>query len=61
MHRLLVDGVTVEYRSRDGGIRGAQARVIDFDDPSNDDWLAVNQFAPLAAPDALVRVADLLP
>ncbi|MGQ9826988.1 MAG: type I restriction endonuclease subunit R [Roseiflexus sp.] len=44
LHRLLVDGVTVEYRTADGGIRGAQARVIDFDDPHNNDWLAVNQF-----------------
>jgi type I restriction enzyme R subunit len=44
VHRLLVDGVTVEYRDRDGAIRGAQARVIDFDDPANNDWLAVNQF-----------------
>jgi type I restriction enzyme R subunit len=44
VHRLLVDGVTVEYRDRDGAIRGAQARVIDFDEPANNDWLAVNQF-----------------
>ena len=43
-HRLLVDGVTVEYRPGDGAVRGAQARVIDFDDPANNDWLAVNQF-----------------
>ena len=43
-HRLLVDGVTVEYRDGDGAIRGAQARVIDFDDPESNDWLAVNQF-----------------
>ena len=43
-HRLLVDGVTVEYHEADGAIRGAQARVIDFDDPANNDWLAVNQF-----------------
>ena len=42
-HRLLVDGVTVEYRT-DGSIRGAQARLIDFDNPDNNDWLAVNQF-----------------
>jgi type I restriction enzyme, R subunit len=42
-HRLLVDGVTVEYRA-DGAIRGAQARLIDFDNPDNNDWLAVNQF-----------------
>ncbi len=44
LHRVLVDGVTVEYGTRDGPIRGAQARVIDFDDPDNNDWLAVNQF-----------------
>ena len=43
-HRMLVDGVTVEYRPSDGAVRGAQARVIDFDDPANNDWLAVNQF-----------------
>jgi len=42
-HRLLVDGVTVEYRT-DGSIRGAQARLLDFDDSDNNDWLAVNQF-----------------
>ncbi len=28
----------------DGEIRGAQARVIDFDDPTDNDWLAVSQF-----------------
>ena len=43
-HRMLLDGVTVEYRIGDGSIRGAQARVIDFDDAGNNDWLAVNQF-----------------
>ncbi len=43
-HRMLVDGVTVEYRRADGSIAGAQARVIDFDTPENNDWLAVNQF-----------------
>lgn len=43
-HRLLVDGVTVEYRADDGTIRGAQAWAVDFDDPENNDWLAVNQF-----------------
>lgn len=45
LHRLLVDGVTLEYRDAEGGIRGAQARVIDFDDPEGNDWLAVNQFS----------------
>jgi type I restriction enzyme R subunit len=45
LHRLLVDGVTVEYRDAGGSIRGAQARIIDYDDPAGNDWLAVNQFS----------------
>ncbi|MEK7717187.1 MAG: type I restriction endonuclease subunit R, partial [Pseudomonadota bacterium] len=44
VHRMLVDGVTVEYRRTDGSIAGAQARVLDFETPENNDWLAVNQF-----------------
>jgi type I restriction enzyme R subunit len=44
VHRMLVDGVTVEYRREDGSIAGAQAQAIDFGDPDNNDWLAVNQF-----------------
>ena len=43
-HRMLVNGVTLEYRAGDGAIRGEQARVINFDHPDNNDWLAVNQF-----------------
>lgn len=43
-HRMLVEGVTVEYSRRDGSIAGAQARVMDFDEPANNDWTAVNQF-----------------
>ena len=43
-HRMVVDGVTVEYVDTDGAIRGAQVRVLDFDEPEANDWLAVNQF-----------------
>ena len=43
-HRMLVNGVTVEFRAGDGAIRGAQARVIDFDNADANDLLAVNQF-----------------
>ena len=43
-HRTLVNGVEIEYRDSDGRVRGDQARVIDFDNPANNDWLAVNQF-----------------
>ena len=42
-HRMLVDGVNVEYR-KNGRLRGAQVRVIDFDNPDNNVWSAVNQF-----------------
>jgi len=44
IHQMLVGGVTVEYRNTEGDIRGAQARVLDFDDIDNNDWLAINQF-----------------
>ncbi len=44
VHRMLVDGVTVEHRVDNGAVRGAQARAVDFDDPAGNDWLAVNQF-----------------
>ena len=43
-HRLAVDGVTVEYRDTGGTIRGAPVRMFDFEQPSNNDWLVVNQF-----------------
>ena len=43
-HRMLIDGVPVEYRRPDGSIAGAQSQVIDFSEPENNDWLAVNQF-----------------
>ena len=43
-HRMLVEGVTVEHRTDGGTIRGAQVKIIDFDIPTNNDWLAVNQF-----------------
>lgn len=45
IHRMFVDGITVEYRVSDGGIRGAQVKVIDFDISANNDFLAVNQYA----------------
>ena len=43
-HRMLVDGVTVEYRTTGGVLRGAQVTILDYENPANNDWLAVNQF-----------------
>jgi type I restriction enzyme R subunit len=43
-HKMLVDGVPVEYR-KDGDVAGDYVRVIDFNDAiANNDFLAVNQY-----------------
>ena len=42
-HQMLIDGVDVEYQ-KDGRTIYTKARVADFDNPENNDWLAVNQF-----------------
>src|SRR5439155_20734068 len=48
----------------DGSIAGAQARVVDFEGPENNDWLAVNQFTVAEGqhtrrPDVIVFVNGL--
>ncbi len=44
-HRMMVDGVEVDYRDAEGRIRGARVRVLDFNDSRNNDLLAVGQFS----------------
>jgi type I restriction enzyme, R subunit len=44
LHRLLVDGVDVEVMRDDGTVSGEKAWLIDFENPENNDFLAVNQF-----------------
>ena len=43
-HQMLVNGVGVEYREAEGRVRGDQVRVIDFDERTNNDFVAINQF-----------------
>ena len=43
-HQMLRHGVPVEYRRDEGSIAGDHVRLIDFDNPDANDWLAVNQF-----------------
>ena len=43
-HRMLVDGVNVEYVNAERPVRGAQAQVVDFDRPLRNDLFAINQF-----------------
>ncbi len=41
-HSLLTDGVKVEMH-RDGNTRGELVKLVDFDNPANNDYLVVNQ------------------
>ena len=43
-YELLTLGVPVQYRLADGSIRDVRARLVDWDDFSNNDLLAINQF-----------------
>lgn len=43
IHRYLIEGLPVEIRRPDGTISGENVRLIDFEDPVQNDWLAVNQ------------------
>ena len=43
-HRLLRDGVDVEYARPDGSTKHDKAWLVDFSDVRANDWLAVNQF-----------------
>lgn len=43
-HRMLVDGVPVQFRRPDETIGGDLVRLVDFDDATTNDWVAVNQF-----------------
>ena len=44
VHELLTRGVPVEHRDANGAVRTVRVRLIDFEHPGNNDWLAVNQF-----------------
>ncbi|HET7931958.1 MAG TPA: type I restriction endonuclease subunit R [Rhodanobacteraceae bacterium] len=49
LHGLLVDGVPVEYRdAKTGENRGTRARLVDFDQPDANDFLAVSQLTVAA-------------
>ncbi|MGQ9635867.1 MAG: type I restriction endonuclease subunit R [Bryobacteraceae bacterium] len=44
VHKYLVEGVPVEYPRRDGSVASDAARVLDFENPENNDFLAVHQY-----------------
>jgi type I restriction enzyme, R subunit len=63
-HRLLINGVEVEYQAGDGHIAGERIRLVDLQRPTANDWLAVDQFTVLEAgenrrPDVVLFVNGL--
>jgi type I restriction enzyme R subunit len=63
-HRMLRDGVPVEYPRPDGSIAGDHVRLVDFDDVRANNWLAVNQFTVIEGqhnrrPDIVVFINGL--
>lgn len=64
VHKLLTDGVDVEFEGTDGAVTAAKVNLIDFDNPENNDWLVVNQFVVISGqynrrPDVVVFLNGL--
>jgi type I restriction enzyme, R subunit len=64
LHHYLVNGVSVEYARPDGTIGYDPVRVLDYDAPEANDWLAVNQLTVVEGghtrrPDVVVFVNGL--
>lgn len=64
IHKLLVEGVDVEYYGDDGVLTAGKAALLDFDQPDRNDWLAVQQFVVIGGqhsrrPDVVLFVNGL--
>ncbi|VVC76422.1 Type-1 restriction enzyme R protein [Aquicella siphonis] len=64
IHKLIVEGVDVEYYAKDGMLTAGKITLIDFERPEKNDWLAVSQFVVINGqnnrrPDVVVFVNGL--
>lgn len=64
LHKLLTEGVDVEYYADDGTLTAGKVVLIDFEHPEQNDWLAVSQFVVINGqnnrrPDVVVFVNGL--
>lgn len=64
IHKLISEGVDVEYYADDGTLTAGKVALIDFELPEQNDWLAVSQFVVIAGqynrrPDVVVFVNGL--
>jgi type I restriction enzyme R subunit len=64
IHKLITEGVDVEYYADDGTLTAGKVSLIDFERPEQNNWLAVSQFVVIAGqynrrPDVVVFVNGL--
>lgn len=64
LHRLITEGVDIEYYADDGTLTAGKVSLINFEQPEQNDWLAVSQFVVIAGqynrrPDVVVFVNGL--
>ena len=64
LHKLMTEGVDVEYYADDGTLTAGKVALIDFENPEQNDWLAVSQFVVINGqnnrrPDVVVFVNGL--
>ncbi|GGH55308.1 DEAD/DEAH box helicase [Comamonas phosphati] len=64
IHKLITEGVDVEYYADDGTLAAGKVALINFEQPEQNDWLAVSQFVVIAGqynrrPDVVVFVNGL--
>ena len=64
IHKLLIEGVTIQFAAADGTIKSDIVRIIDHDQPENNDWMVANQFTVIEngrnrRPDLVVFVNGL--
>ena len=64
LHKLMTEGVDVEYYADDGTLTAGKIALLDFEHPEQNDWLAVSQFVVINGqnnrrPDVVVFVNGL--
>jgi type I restriction enzyme R subunit len=64
LHKLMTEGVDVEFYANDGTLTAGKVALIDFEKPEQNDWLAVSQFVVINGqnnrrPDVVVFVNGL--
>ena len=64
LHKLMTEGVDVEYYADDGTLTASKVTLIDFEQPEQNDWLAVGQWVVIVGkvnrrPDVVVFVNGL--